>query len=123
MTNDEKRAIIEAATPGPWYVNNCGDNKCWCRTAYSLTNKDDAEFIVAARNEWPKDLERVEELEKENIELRQRLEKMKEMLKDLQWDAAAYCPICGKGTFEQPEGEHYPGCKLAALLREEQPCD
>ena len=114
MTNDEKRAIIDAAMQDD---NFAALMKRVDRPG-ALNIKDlDILVSLAALGVTR------ETLEKENIELRQRLEEMKELLKDLQWDADAYCPICGKGTFAQPEKEHYPGCKLAALLREEQPCD
>lgn len=111
MTNDEKRAIIAAATHG---LKNI-DRQNWCDP------RSFAEFIAAIKERdrqiWElrqrlEDLERLEALEKENAEL-------KELIKRIWLDDYDRCQYCG--GYMNDEGlkdGHYKHCKIAPLLRE-----
>ncbi len=63
------RAVIEAATPGPWYVNESetcevirdGDTIADCCGTYAADKLNrDARFIAAARAGWPQALDAYE---------------------------------------------------------------
>lgn len=67
MKNEEKWAIINAATPGRWWVdgNKIIQTNHITRDIWSIPQKpEDLHFISIARTEWPKDLMRLEMLEK-----------------------------------------------------------
>ncbi len=69
----ELRRLEQAATPGPWSAESCGNDACWCQVISDGTDvgvapsgaidRCNAGFIAAARNALPAILDRLEKLE------------------------------------------------------------
>lgn len=109
MNTDEMRSRTEAATPGPWYVNDDNEgmppeySPFWVISGDSPETFDgewymelhcghlaDAEFIAHAREDIPALLDALDAKERETAELREQLEAM---TKDMKYVIRVTAPL------------------------------